>query len=423
MEKTNEMEKKLFRKHESAWNNVNKKEVFEFAEKYKDFIYIAKTERTAAKEIIKILEETGFKDMEKETSFTEGDKIYFSHKKKSVIAAIVGKDNTKFNMVGTHLDSPRLDLKPNPVYEDTELALLQTHYYGGIKKYQWLNIELAMYGVIFTKSGEKINFNLGENENEERFIISDLLPHLGRKQLEKKGTEIVEAEQLNIFIGSIPCKEKDIKDRVKLNVMKILNERYGIIEEDFAFAEINFVPAGRPRDIGFDKSLIAGYAHDDKSCAYASLRALLDVETIPELTAVTYFADKEEIGSMGNTGAQSLIIWDFCELFIEKTKANISPKKMLSDSFVISGDVCGGLNPNFQDVHELQNAPRIGHGVVIEKYTGRGGKFSANDAHAEFLDLIRQQILQKNDITWQTGLLGKLDIGGGGTIAMYFNNE
>ena len=415
----NKLQEKLFRKNANSWLKANTKDVFSFCEDYKDFLFSSKTERTATKTIVKRLEKAGFSSIEEKKTLKAGDKVYYKHKNKSVIACVIGKDVSKFRLVGSHIDSPRLDLKPNPVYETASMALLRSHYYGGIKKYQWTNVDLSMLGIMTTREGKTIEFNLGEDEGDSRFIISDLLPHLGRKRMEKPASEVVEGEELNLFIGSIPINEQGVKEKVKLNILNVLHEKYGIYEEDFAFAEINFVPSGKPTDIGFDRSMIAGYAHDDKSCSYANLMALLTVKT-PSVTAISYFADKEEIGSNGNTGAESLILWDFSEILIEKCGAKTSAKRMLSNSQALSADVGAALNPNFQEVHEKQNAPLLGHGIIIEKYTGRGGKYSANDTHAEYLAEIRQ-ILIKNSISWQTGELGKIDIGGGGTIAMYLS--
>lgn len=409
---------KLLRNRESAWNK-DTKIVFKFANDYMDFLANSKTERAATRTIVATLEKKGFKDIEKTNSLKSGDKVYFNNRGKSVLAAVIGKEKESFNLVGAHIDSPRLDLKPNPLHEMSSIALMKTHYYGGVKKYQWLNVDLALYGVIYTKDGKKIELNLGEKADEPRFIMSDLLPHLAKKQMEKRGDEIVDGEQLMIFLGNIPVDDKDTKEKVKLNVLKILNERYGVDEEDFAFAELNFVPAGRPREIGFDKSMIAGYGHDDKSCSYATLMALLDANN-PEKTAIGFWSDKEEIGSYGNTGAQSYVIHDFCEMLIERLNLKISVKRMLKNSKTISADVSAAMDPSFQEVHEERNAAIMGYGVVIEKYTGSGGKYSANDTHAEYMNEIRK-LLVKNKIAYQACEIGKVDAGGGGTIALYLS--
>jgi aspartyl aminopeptidase len=420
-DKKNPLEEKLLSKRETAWSADAKerKKVFEFAEGYKHFLANSKTERDATTTILAHLKKEGFSDIEKSPKLKPGDKVYLNQKDKSVIAAVIGKVHDKFNLVGSHLDSPRLDLKPNPVFEDAELALLKSHYYGGIKKYQWTNVDFAMHGVIYTKEGKKIDLSLGEKEGEPRFIVSDLLPHLDKKQMEKKADEIIEAEQLNVYLGNIPVEDKDAKEKIKLNVLKILNEQYGIIEDDFTFAELTLVPAGVPRDIGFDMSLIAGYGHDDKSSSYANMMAFLEVKD-PAVTAVAYFSDKEEIGSVGNTGAYSFILLDFAEMLVKKLSLDVSPKNFLRNSRAVSADVSAGYDPGFPEVFESRNSAFIGKGVVIEKYTGGGGKGGANDASAEYMQFVRQ-ILSKNSIKWQTGELGRMDIGGGGTIALYLS--
>ncbi|MBN2367409.1 aminopeptidase [Candidatus Woesearchaeota archaeon] len=416
------LQEKLCRKKESAWKDTGdkgKKAIFAFAEGYMDFLGRSKTERPAARNIITMLKKAGFKDINSAKTLKTGDKVYLDQKGKSVICAVIGKNEKRMNLLGAHIDSPRLDLKPNPVFEDKGLAMLKTHYYGGIKKYHWTNVELALHGVIHTKSGKKIEFALGEKGDDPKFIVSDLLPHLAKKQMEKTGSEIIEGEQLNVYVGNIPIKGEDIKDSVKLNVLKSLNKEYGIIEEDFSFAELNFVPAGIPSDIGFDRSMIAGYGHDDKACSYAGLKAIIDMKQ-PEVTAAVYFSDKEEIGSIGNTGAYSFMLMDFAELLIANLSLKITTGEMLRNSKAISADVSAAINPSFPEVHEESNAALIGHGVVVEKYTGYGGKYSANDASAEYMSEIRA-LLDKNKIIYQTGEIGKIDSGGGGTIALYLS--
>ncbi len=408
----------LLRNRQTAWKK-DTKEVFKFADEYMDFLANSKTERKAARTIISALEKNSFKDIEKTSTLKTGDKVYWNNKGKSVLCAVVGKEKESFNLVGAHIDSPRLDLKPNPLLEIANIALMKTHYYGGVKKYQWLNTDLALYGVIHTKQGKKIEFNIGENENDPRFIMSDLLPHLAKKQMEKSASEFVDAEQLMIFIGNIPVEDKETKDKVKLNVLRILNQKYGIDEDDFAFAELNFIPAGKPSEIGFDKSMIAGYGHDDKSCAFATLKSIIEVKA-PEKTAVAFWSDKEEIGSYGNTGAQSYVLHHFAEMLVNKLKLGISVKEMLRNSKAISADVSAALDPSFPDVHEERNAAIMGQGVVIEKYTGSGGKYSANDTHAEYMNEIRQLVI-KNKVSYQVCEIGKIDIGGGGTIALYLS--
>jgi len=416
--KYQKLQEKLFKEKKSAWVSSEKNKVFDFGEEYKQFLSCAKTERTAVKTLVSHLEKAGFKNINKQKELKEGDKVYLNYKEKSIICAVIGK-KPYLKLIGSHIDSPRLDIKPHPVYEDKGLSLMKTHYYGGIKKYQWTNVDLALYGVLHTKEGKKIEFSIGEKQKDPRFIASDLLPHLAKKQLEKSGNEVVEAEQLNIYLGNIPIEDKKIKEKIKLNVLNILNKEYGIIEEDFNFSELTFVPAESPRDIGFDKSLIAGYGQDDKACSFASLKAILDIKS-PENTVVSYFSDKEEIGSIGNTGAYSFVLLDFAETLTKKLKVDISPGELLRNSKAISADVGSAINPSFSEVHEEKNAAILGRGVVVEKYTGAGGKYSANDASAEYMSEIRH-LLTKNKIKWQTGELGKVDIGGGGTIALFLS--
>lgn len=419
--KYQKLQDKLFREKKSAWVPLerDKSKIFKFAESYKKFLANSKTERTAVKTIVSELKKTGFKDIHNVKKLNPGDKIYLNHKGKSIIAAVIGKNHNSVRLLGSHLDSPRLDVKPHPVYEEKGLSLMKTHYYGGIKKYQWTNVDLALYGVIHTKKGKKIEFSVGEKEDEQRFIVSDLLPHLAKKQLEKPGYEIVEGEQLNVYLGNIPVDDKKVKEKIKLNILDSLNKKYGITEEDFNFAELNFVPAEKPKDIGFDRSLIAGYGHDDKAGSYASLRAIVETKN-PETTIVSYFSDKEEIGSTGDTGAYSFVLLDFAEMLTKKLSLKISASELLRISKAISADVGSGVNPSFSDVHEEKNAALLGNGVIIEKYTGAGGKYSANDASAEYMQEIRE-VLSKNNINWQIGELGKVDVGGGGTIALFLS--
>lgn len=414
------LEEKIILKKESAWKDVSeaeKKKVFKFCDSYKDFLSRCKTEREAVKFIVSRLEKAGFKEISSRSKLKTGDKVFKNIKGKSVVAAIIGKDNTHFHMIGSHIDSPRLDLKPYPLMEDLNLALLKSHYYGGIKKYHWVNVPLAMHGVIFTKKGKKIEFSIGEKPSEEKFIIPDLLPHLSRDQMEKKPNKIVEGEQLNIIVGNIPVKDKDIEQKVKFAVMKHLHKRYGITEEDFLAAEIEFVPANKPSDIGFDNSMIAAYGQDDKVCAYTSLIAFLTSK--PKRTAVALFVDKEEIGSVGDTGAASRLVYNFLKELADKL--NIKDHiRLIENSNALSADVTAAFDPNFKDTHDPANASVLGGGVCVEKYGGGGGKYTSNDASAEYIAFVRK-ILDKHNIRWQSGELGKIDLGGGGTIAMFLS--
>jgi aspartyl aminopeptidase len=410
--------KKLYDKlkldKKSAWLKLKEKSVFDFSEDYKTFLGKSKTERDAISNIITILNKNNFKDIEKVKNIKSGDKLYLNFREKAVLAVIVGENKSELRIIGSHVDSPRLDLKPNPLYEDSGLAMFKSHYYGGIKKYQWVNIPLEMRGTIFTKNGKKITLN-----EDYTFVIPDLLIHLATKQVEKKAKVVVEGEELNIVLGNIPIEDKDIKEQVKFHILKILNEKYGIIEEDFNCAEIQFVPKNNPMDIGFDKSLVGGYGQDDKVCAFTSLIALTKLKQVKN-TAITMFVDKEEIGSMGNTGAASFILYNFVNLL--KTKAGIKEdtSRLLEKAKSISADVTAGMNPNFKDANEPLNSSFLGKGVSIEKYGGAYGKFGTHDASAEYMSYLRK-ILDENKIPWQTGELGKIDLGGGGTIGMFLS--
>lgn len=417
------LEKKLFINKESSWTTYYKEkkdEIFEFASKYKTFMKKSKTERLCIKNTIEELETSGFTNIKNKKNLSKGDKIYKNIKDKSIIACIIGENSDNFRIVASHTDSPRLDLKPSPLYEDSNVAMMQTHYYGGIKKYQWVNQPLSLEGVIYTKKGKKITISIGEKEDDPRFIVSDLLPHLAKEQVKKTGTKLIEGEDLNIMVGHLPIDDKDIKDKIKFNILKYLHDEYYITEEDFYFAELELVPSLNPMDIGFDRGLICAYGQDDKVCVYTSLMALIETQN-PSYTTVAYFADKEETGSDGNTGAKSLALLNFtkeyCNLLGLKNDANL----ILADSKAISADVTAAINPNFKNVQDEQNASKLGNGVSIEKYGGGGGKYSTNDTNVEYMQFIRE-IANNHEIPWQTGELGKIDIGGGGTIAKFMAN-
>jgi aspartyl aminopeptidase len=417
-----QLEEKLFYKKESSWLDYDEnreKEVFAFAEDYKYFIGKSKTERLCVKNIIEILEKSGFKTIDKFTSLKKGDKGYRVFKGKTVTAFVVGDDPASLRIIGSHLDSPRLDLKPNPLYQSHELALLQSHYYGGIKKFHWVNIPLELHGVIFTREGKEISLSIGSNPGDPLFIIPDLLPHLAKDQMKKEATKVIEGEELNIIFGHIPIRDKEIKEGIKLNILKYLNDRYGLIEEDFITAELEFVPAQRPIDIGLDRGLVAAYGHDDRVCVYSSLRALVDATDVSK-TAIGYFSDKEETGSYGDTGAESFALINFASHYIRLTGLDLSPWMLLENAKAISADVTGAMDPTFSSVNDPQNVSYLGKGVSIEKYGGGGGKYNTNDAHAEYIQYMRH-LAMKNKIPWQTGEMGKLDIGGGGTIAMFMS--
>ena len=416
-----ELEKKLFRPKKNGWENLNEEErknIFEFSNKYIDFINKAKTERESVKEIEKILKENNFQNILEKENLKAKDKVYYINREKNIYAAIIGEEDLSlgFNIIGAHIDSPRLDLKPNPLYENKELALFKTHYYGGIKKYQWVNIPLSMHGVVVTKD-KKIEINIGEKEEEPVFTIADLLPHLSSKQEEKKLKDAIEGEDLNIVVGSIPYESEDIKEKVKLNILNLLNKKYDITERDFVSSEIEFVPAMKAKSLGFDESLVAGYGQDDRVCAYTSLKALINLDQVKK-TSICLLADKEEIGSMGNTGMSSKVFEYFINELLEKTIGNKPGllDKCLKNSKILSADVTAGYNPNFPSIYEENNESYIGHGISIIKYTGSASKGGASDANAEFVGYVRN-LFEKNNIAYQNSEMGKIGVGGGGTIA------
>ena len=416
----------ILNKKESGWKNLNDSEmnkILDFSDGYIKFLNRSKTEREANKNIILELQEKGFKDINSVDILKPLDKVYFNNRGKSVFAAVVGSEKVEngLNIVGAHIDSPRLDLKPNPVYEDSKLALFKTHYYGGIKKYQWTTIPLAIHGVIVKTTGEKVYINIGEDDNDPIFTITDLLPHLAQKQYEKKLSEAVEGESLNLLVGSIPNDEKE--DPIKKNILKLLNEKYGINEIDFYSSEIEIVPAFKARSLGFDNSMVASYGQDDRVCAYGTLKAIVDCITT-EYTNVAIFADKEEIGSVGNTGMYSEMFDNFIHMLLEKT-GSTSPSSLnrtYCNSRMLSADVGAGVDPNYQDVSEVNNSSYIGYGVELNKYTGSRGKSGASDANAEFVAYVRS-VFEKNNVKYQVSELGKVDIGGGGTIAYILANK
>ena len=422
MENAKELKEKLFRKKTNGWETLNKEEkkkAYDFSEKFMYFINSAKTERECVKSLTNILENNGFKNIETVDNLKAGDKIYYINREKNIYAAVIGSDDLTngLNIIGAHIDSPRLDLKPNPLYESEELALFKTHYYGGIKKYQWVNIPLSMHGVIITKD-KKIEINIGENEDDPIFTIADLLPHLSSEQSKKKLNDAIAGEDLNILVGSIPYKtDEEVTEKVKLNILNLLNEKYDIVEKDFVSSEIEFVPAMKAKSLGFDKSLVAGYGQDDRVCAYTSIKALLNVNN-PKRTAICLLADKEEIGSMGNTGMSSRVFEYFINELLDKTVGN-KPGLLdacLKSSKVLSADVTAGYNPNFSSIYEKNNESYIGHGISVIKYTGSASKGGASDANAEFVGYIRN-LFEKNNIAYQNSEMGKIGVGGGGTIA------
>ena len=420
--------KKILKKDKNTFDYLNKKEeslAFSFAEKYKIFLDNAKTEREAVIEIIKMAEAEGFIniDIVSNKKPVKGKKFYKVFKGKSVGLAILGEQPVEngINIIASHIDSPRLDLKQNPLYEDLDLALMKTHYYGGIKKYQWFSVPLALHGTIIKSNGEKLDISIGESKKDPIFVVSDLLPHLaGKLQQNKKVSDVFEGEKLNILCGSKPLGDEKIKNRFKLGVLKLLYDKYRITEEDFVSAEIEAVPAAKARDIGFDRSMIGAYGQDDRVCAFTELEALFSLKK-PSKPAMALFFDKEEIGSEGNTSAKSKFTEDFIlELLLLNTeKADYrTMRKSMVNSQCLSADVNAAIDPDFKEVHEKMNAAKLGYGICITKYSGSRGKAGASDANAEFLSKIIQTF-NKNKIIWQTGELGKIDEGGGGTLGKF----
>ena len=410
-------------KHIMESDKACKDKAFDFCEGYKKFIDAAKTERECVNFIIDKAKDYKEFDKNKVTSIKPGDKFYINNRNKSVVLITIGKKplTDGINFVVSHIDSPRLDLKPNPVYESDEISYFKTHYYGGIKKYQWPTIPLSMHGRIYKEDGSFVDINYGENIDESKFIITDLLPHLAHEQEKRTLKEGIKGEELNIVIGSIPIDSEsdDIKCKVKENTLKILYETFGIKEKDFARAEIEFVPAYKAADIGFDKSLIAAYGQDDRVCAYPAL--LAEIENVePILTSVTVFTDKEEIGSEGNTGMVSNYLFDILDdLF---SVANVNARDCYRKSICLSSDVNSAFDPRFPDVYDKMNSSYINKGVVLTKYTGHAGKSGSNDASAETMAKVIK-LMDDKKVVWQIGELGKVDIGGGGTIAKYMSER
>jgi aspartyl aminopeptidase len=430
MKKHEELMKSLSYKRKMFWNEADEmetKKAFTFADSYKEFLNKCKTERETARFYQEKLPSLGFEEL---TDSVANSKVYRIARDKNVAFAKIGTKPIKdgVNLIVSHIDAPRVDLKQNPLHQDgeTNLGIMKTHYYGGIKKYQWMSTPLAIHGTVIKNNGEKIDISIGENDNEPIFIMPDLLPHLARKeQYTKTIGEAINAGHMNIVFNSIPYKNEekdDVKEAIKLNALVLLNEMYGITEYDFLSAELQVVPAGKARDAGLDKSLVMGYGHDDRICAYTAAEALFDLlDEDLDKTAIVYLADKEEIGSEGNTGAKSIFIIDFIADLLAKNQEAFDSRtlrKTLMNSQILSADVNAAINPNYPSVHEKDNAVHIGFGVSVTKFTGSGGKGGSNDANAEFnAKIIR--IFEEEKVNWQTGSLGKVDEGGGGTIAKF----
>ncbi len=391
-----------------------------FCEGYKAFLQAAKTERECNKAVIAKAQSLGFVPFDPFASYKPGDKVYYDNRGKSVILCVIGKKSVAegVKIVASHIDSPRLDMKPTPLYEDTEMAYFKTHYYGGIRKYQWTAIPLSLHGVFVKKDGSVIDVRLGEDKDDPQFVVTDLLPHLAKEQSKRSLSEGIKGEELNLVIGSRPFKSDEGSELVKLQILKLLCDKYGVDETDFMSAELEAVPAFEVRDIGFDRSLIGGYGHDDRVCAYPAMEALFTLD-VPEHTCLTVLADKEEIGSDGNTGLNSSFMKYFIEDLADMQGAKA--RHVLHNSDCLSADVTAAFDPTFPQVYDKTNTSFVNHGVSIAKYTGARGKGGASDANAEYVGKIRA-ILDNADVHWQIGEMGKVDEGGGGTVALYIAN-
>ena len=424
----------------NAWDKYpenKREELMQFSEKYRQFISECKTERECTAKFGHMAKNAGFLNMEEiikaSRSLKPGDKVYAVNMQKGMAVYIIGKQSLEhgMNILGAHIDSPRLDLKQNPLYEDTEMVLLDTHYYGGVKKYQWVTLPLALHGVFVKKDGTVVSVSIGDKPGDPVFGVSDLLIHLAGEQMDKKASKVIEGENLDILIGSIPQYQQEdkkegkeaVKDRVKANILQILAKEYQIEEEDFVSAEIEVVPAGEARDYGLDRSMIMGYGHDDRVCAYPSFMAMLDLQEAPERTSVCLLVDKEEVGSVGATGMQSRFFENMTAEVMHAAGqySELALRRALANSKVLSSDVSAAFDPNFASVSDKKNAAYFGKGLVFNKYTGARGKSGSNDANAEYMAHLRE-IFERNDIAFQTSELGKVDQGGGGTIAYILAN-
>lgn len=419
-----EIRDELFYKQKNGYDTMNTQQrvdMEDYCRGYMSFLNDARTEREAVKLTIEMAEDNGFVEYVDGMELKAGDKVYRNNRGKSLILAVIGKKSLEHGCViaGAHVDSPRIDLKQNPLYESDELAYFKTHYYGGIKKYQWVTIPLELHGVVALKTGETVDITIGRDPADPQFVITDLLPHLGKEQMRKTMEEGITGEGLNILIGSIPYAD-DGDDRVKLAVMSILNDRYGIVEEDFLSAELTAVPAFEVREIGLDRSLIGGYGHDDRVCAYAEIKAILDVKEAPEKTAICILADKEETGSDGVSGMQSSAFECFMEELCDTQ--NVPLRRCFANSFCLSADVTAAFDPNYPEVSEKRNDAKLNYGMGICKFTGARGKSGTSDASAEVVGYLRK-LFADNNVIWQMSELGKVDQGGGGTIAKYMANR
>lgn len=408
---------------QNSWLKLDTKKVMDFCDGYMNYLNSSKTERQCVKETVKLASDAGFKPFEVEKKLNPGDKIYFVNRNKNILLAVIGSDDieTGASIVAAHIDSPRLDLKPTPLYEDANTVLFKTHYYGGIKKYQWMAIPLSIIGVAVKSDGTVIDINIGEDENDPVFTVTDLLPHLAQEQMTKKMSDVFTGEDLNILAGSIPSDCE--KEKFKSNIISILSEKYGIEESDFASAEIEVVPAYKASNVGFDRSMVGAYGQDDRVCAYTALKAILETES-PKKTAICFLADKEETGSDGNTGMQSRFFENCLSEIILALKGDYNEiylRRCLTSSMCLSSDVAAALDANYKSVMEDMNSARLGDGIAVCKYTGARGKAGTSDANAEYVALVRK-IFDDADVDWQMCELGRVDLGGGGTVAKYIAN-
>ena len=420
---TEELREALMMSPKNGYSRITAEERLEmndYAKRYMAFMDMCKTEREATAWAVAEAEKHGFKAFVPGMAVQPGDRIYYNNRCKSIMLAVIGQESLAkgANICAAHVDSPRLDLKPNPLYEDAEIAYFKTHYYGGVKKYQWPILPLAVHGVVYRKDGTVVTVNVGEEDNDPVLMVSDLLIHLSSEQMQKTLAKGITAEQLNVILGTEPL-EGEGSDLVKLNVLKFLNEKYGMIEEDFLSAELTMVPAGRCREVGFDRSLIAAYGHDDRSCAFAEMDAIFSIGT-PAKTAVCILADKEEIGSIGISGMQSHAFERFMSHLCDAQGVKL--EDCFAESFCLSADVANAYDPNFPEVHDTRNNSRLNHGVAVMKYTGGNGKARASDASAEAMGHVRST-LDKAGVLWQIATLGKVDVGGGGTVAAFMANR
>ena len=421
--KAEELSKKLLSQKKNAVLKLSDKEIKSadaFCEDYKVFLDRGKIEREAVIESVALAKKAGFKEYVKGKKYKAGEKFYFVNRGKAIILGVMGKEplDKGVRLAAAHIDSPRLDLKQNPLYEDKELCLFKTHYYGGIKKYQWTTVPMALHGVVIKADGESVTVNIGEDEKDPVFCVTDILPHLANEQMKRNLAQGIKGEELNLLIGSRPFKDDKISNRVKLNIMDILNKKYGIVEDDFISAELEAVPAFKAKDVGFDRSMVGAYGQDDMVCAYTALKAILDCKD-PKKTCLTCLTDKEETGSDGNTGLNSSYLKYFiCDL---AQTFGFEGRTVISASECLSADVNAAFDPTFPESYEFRNSSQINYGVCATKFTGSRGKSGTSDASAEFVGRIRK-LFDDNNVIWQTGELGKGEAGGGGTVAQYIAN-